>query len=110
MLQFLKLDIRQESERHNDAMDAITTHLGIGSYREWAEGQRQEWLASELRGKRPLFGPDLPQSDDVAEARSGAPPSSPPTASVCTSSPWPSRRPTCSPSSCCSGSVAPRGQ
>ncbi|XP_051223627.1 phosphoenolpyruvate carboxylase 1 [Lolium perenne] len=63
----VKLDIRQESERHTDAVDAITTHLGIGSYRDWPEEQRQEWLVSELQGNRPLFGPDLPQSDEVAD-------------------------------------------
>ena len=27
------LDIRQESTRHTDALDAITTYLGIGSYK-----------------------------------------------------------------------------
>jgi len=27
------LDIRQESTRHSDALDAITNHLGIGSYK-----------------------------------------------------------------------------
>lgn len=109
----VKLDIRQDSGvRAPHRRDGCDHHAprhrllpGVGR----AEVQRQEWLASELRGKRPLFGPDLPQSDDVAEARSGAPPSSPPTASVCTSSPWPSRRPTCSPPSCCSGSAAPGG-
>ena len=63
----LKLDIRQESDRHIDAVDAITTHLGIGSYRDWPEEQRQDWLVNELRGNRPLFGPDLPQSDEVAD-------------------------------------------
>ncbi|KAK1662946.1 hypothetical protein QYE76_051105 [Lolium multiflorum] len=63
----VKLDIRQESERHTDAVDAITTHLGIGSYRDWPEEQRQEWLVSELQCNRPLFGPDLPQSDEVAD-------------------------------------------
>jgi phosphoenolpyruvate carboxylase len=40
-LSLVKLDIRQESERHTDAIDAITTHLGIGSYRDWSEDQRQ---------------------------------------------------------------------
>ncbi|KQK03254.1 phosphoenolpyruvate carboxylase 2 [Brachypodium distachyon] len=63
----VKLDIRQESDRHTDAMDAITTHLGIGSYRDWPEARRQEWLVSELRGNRPLFGDDLPHSDEVAD-------------------------------------------
>jgi phosphoenolpyruvate carboxylase len=40
-LSLVKLDIRQESERHTDVMDTITTHLGIGSYRDWPEEQRQ---------------------------------------------------------------------
>ncbi|GAB2274728.1 Phosphoenolpyruvate carboxylase 1, partial [Dionaea muscipula] len=63
----VRLDIRQESDRHTDVMDAITRHLGIGSYREWAEERRQEWLLSELRGKRPLFGNDLPKTDEIAD-------------------------------------------
>ncbi|GMH12624.1 hypothetical protein Nepgr_014465 [Nepenthes gracilis] len=66
-LSLVKLDIRQESDRHTDVMDAITQHLGIGSYREWPEQRRQEWLLSELRGKRPLFGPDLPKTDEIAD-------------------------------------------
>ncbi|KAF1897007.1 hypothetical protein Lal_00034709 [Lupinus albus] len=70
-LSFVRLDIRQESDRHTDVMDAITHHLEIGSYREWSEERRQEWLLSELSGRRPLFGPDLPKTheiDDVLEA------------------------------------------
>ena len=67
-LSLVKLDIRQESDRHTEVMDTITKHLGIGSYRSWSEEKRQEWLLSELRGKRPLLGPDLPKSDEVADA------------------------------------------
>ncbi|RLM61216.1 hypothetical protein C2845_PM14G08810 [Panicum miliaceum] len=63
----VRLDIRQESDRHTDVLDAITTYLGIGSYREWSEERRQEWLLSELNGKRPLFGPDLPTTDEIAD-------------------------------------------
>ncbi|XP_010413019.1 PREDICTED: phosphoenolpyruvate carboxylase 2-like [Camelina sativa] len=66
-LALVKLDIRQESDRHTDVLDAITTHLGIGSYKEWSEDKRQEWLLSELSGKRPLFGPDLPRTEEVAD-------------------------------------------
>lgn len=40
-LSLVKLDIRQESDRHTDVMDAITNFLGIGSYRNWSEEQRQ---------------------------------------------------------------------
>lgn len=66
-LSLVKLDIRQESERHTDVMDTITTHLGIGSYRDWPEEQRQEWLISELCGKRPLFGADLPMTAEIKD-------------------------------------------
>jgi phosphoenolpyruvate carboxylase len=66
-LSLVKLDIRQESDRHTDAMDAMTKYLGIGSYRDWPEERRQEWLLSELNGKRPLLGPDIPKSEEVAE-------------------------------------------
>jgi phosphoenolpyruvate carboxylase len=63
----VRLDIRQESERHTDVLDAITTYLEIGSYREWSEEKRQEWLLSELTGKRPLFPHDFPQTDEIKE-------------------------------------------
>ncbi|PAN23802.1 hypothetical protein GQ55_4G120100 [Panicum hallii var. hallii] len=66
-LSLVKLDIRQESERHTDVIDAITTHIGIGSYRSWPEEKRQEWLLSELRGKRPLLAPDMPQTEEIAD-------------------------------------------
>ncbi|KAG6685438.1 hypothetical protein I3842_12G112300 [Carya illinoinensis] len=66
-LSLVRLDIRQESDRHTDVMDAITKHLGIGSYRDWSEERRQEWLLSELSGKRPLFGPDLPKTEELCD-------------------------------------------
>ncbi|KAL4573300.1 hypothetical protein LXL04_020100 [Taraxacum kok-saghyz] len=66
-LSLVRLDIRQESDRHTDVMDAITNHLQIGSYRNWPEQQRQDWLLSELKGKRPLFGPDLPKTEEISD-------------------------------------------
>jgi phosphoenolpyruvate carboxylase len=66
-LSIVRLDIRQESDRHTDVLDAITQHLEIGSYRDWSEDRRQEWLLSELRGKRPLFGSDLPKTEEIAD-------------------------------------------
>ncbi|KAF9688031.1 hypothetical protein SADUNF_Sadunf02G0154700 [Salix dunnii] len=66
-LSLVRLDIRQESDRHTDVLDAITKHLGIGSYREWSEDHRREWLLYELSGKRPLFGPDLPKTEEIAD-------------------------------------------
>ena len=49
------LDIREESTRHTEAVDAITRWLGIGSYKEWDEEARLSFLQSELSSKRPLF-------------------------------------------------------
>ncbi|KAM1621622.1 hypothetical protein ACFX1X_020351 [Malus domestica] len=66
-LSLVELDIRQESDRHTDVIDAITKHLEIGSYREWSEERRQEWLLSELCGKRLLFGPDLPKMEEISD-------------------------------------------
>ena len=36
-LQLVKLDIRQESGRHSDCVEAMTQYLGLGSYSEWPE-------------------------------------------------------------------------
>ncbi|KAL8506406.1 hypothetical protein ACS0TY_017328 [Phlomoides rotata] len=66
-LSLVRLDIRQEADRHTDVLDAITRHLKIGSYKEWSEERRQEWLLSELDGKRPLFGADLPKTEEMAD-------------------------------------------
>jgi phosphoenolpyruvate carboxylase len=54
-LTLLPLDIRQESTRHSEAIDAITNYLGIGSYISWDENKRREWLLKELSSKRPLL-------------------------------------------------------
>lgn len=49
-----RLDIRQDAKRHAEAIDAITSALGIGSYREWNEEQRLHFLTTELVNSRPL--------------------------------------------------------
>ena len=54
-LTLVPLDVRQESTRHTEALDAITRHLGIGSYSEWDETTKISWLQSELSSKRPLI-------------------------------------------------------
>jgi len=66
-LGLVKLDIRQESDRHAEALDAITKFIGLGSYLEWDEDRRIAWLTSELESKRPLIPTDLECSDDVRE-------------------------------------------
>jgi phosphoenolpyruvate carboxylase len=66
-LHMVELDVRQESGRHAEAMDAITSHLGIGSYAAWSEEQRMDFLVRELAGRRPLLPPDMPAPPDVAD-------------------------------------------
>lgn len=56
-LTLVPLDVRQESTRHMEALDAITRYLGIGSYSEWDESTKISWLQSELVSKRPLIRP-----------------------------------------------------
>jgi hypothetical protein len=66
-LSLLKLDLRQEAPRHTDALDAVTTYLGLGSYAEWDETRRAAWLAEELGGRRPLVPHAMPVSAAVRE-------------------------------------------
>ena len=54
-LSLLKLDIRQESERHRDCISAITQYLGQGKYNDWDEDRKVEWLVNELNSHRPLI-------------------------------------------------------
>lgn len=64
-LSMMRLDIRQESTRHSDVVDTITRYLGIGSYNEWTEEQRLEFLLKELQSKRPLFPPGMDKTPEV---------------------------------------------
>lgn len=56
-LTLVPLDIRQESTRHTEALDAITRYLGVGSYSQWDESTKLNWLHKELTNKRPLINP-----------------------------------------------------
>ena len=58
-LSLMPLDIRQESTRHTEALDAITRFLGIGSYGQWDEATRRNWIQAELTSKRPLLPKNL---------------------------------------------------
>lgn len=54
-LSLLTLDIRQESDRHTEVIDAICQFSGLGSYKSWAEDKKVAWLVNELQNPRPLF-------------------------------------------------------
>lgn len=56
-----KLDIRQHSSRHRDALDEITKSQALleNGYRGLDETAKMAWLTSELASKRPLIPGDL---------------------------------------------------
>jgi len=56
-LTLVQLDVRQESDRHEEAVDCITRHLGLGSYAQWDEPTKISWLQKELSSNRPLLRP-----------------------------------------------------
>ncbi|CAI9296717.1 unnamed protein product [Lactuca saligna] len=63
----MKLDLRQEAGRHSETLDAITKYLDMGTYSEWDENKRIEFLTKELKGKRPLVPPTIQVSSEVKE-------------------------------------------
>ena len=63
----VRLDLRQHSKRHVAALDAITGHLGAGSYREWSEDARVAFLTRALdEPPRPDLL-EIPADEDVAD-------------------------------------------
>ncbi len=54
-LSLVQLDIRQESDRHTEALDSITEHLKLGSYAGWSEEKRQDFLLRQLQEDGPLI-------------------------------------------------------
>ncbi len=63
----VRLDIRQESTRHTDALAAITINLGLGDYSEWDEVRRREFLLAELASRRPLLPEGWTPDPEVQE-------------------------------------------
>jgi phosphoenolpyruvate carboxylase len=64
-LTLVRLDVRQESDRHTEAVDAIARHLGAGDYAGWAEERRVEFLIGALMGD---------QAPSIETMRANAPP------------------------------------
>tara|TARA_R110001583_G_scaffold16189_4_gene65749 strand:- start:718 stop:3360 length:2643 start_codon:yes stop_codon:yes gene_type:complete len=63
----VKLDIRQDGERHGDTLSELTRYLGIGDYNAWNEEDKQAFLLQELNSKRPLIPASWKPSADVQE-------------------------------------------
>ena len=63
----VKLDIRQDGERHGDTLSELTRYLGIGDYNAWSEEDKQAFLLQELNSKRPLIPTSWKPSAEVQE-------------------------------------------
>ncbi len=66
-LTLMPMDIRQHSDRHTRALDAITRALGLGGYAEWDEPVRRQWLLDELANPRPLIPQGFEAEPDIQE-------------------------------------------
>ena len=63
----VRLDVRQDSSRHTDALSEITDYLGLGRYADWDEPTRIDFLTRELQNRRPLLPAWFKPSADTAE-------------------------------------------
>lgn len=63
----VKLDIRQDGERHGDTLSELTRYLGLGDYNAWSEADKQAFLLQELNSKRPLIPTSWQPSAEVQE-------------------------------------------
>jgi phosphoenolpyruvate carboxylase len=66
-INLVPLDIRQDGDRHVQAIDELVQYLGLGDYRAWSEEERQAFLLESLNSKRPLLPISWPMSDETAE-------------------------------------------
>ena len=62
-----RLDIRQDASRHTETLAAVTSALGLGSYADWDEAKRVDFLLTELAGRRPLIPADLKPASEVQD-------------------------------------------
>jgi phosphoenolpyruvate carboxylase len=63
----VRIDLRQESTRHTEAIAEVTRYLGLGDYESWSEADKQAFLVRELNSKRPLLPRHWEPSDETRE-------------------------------------------
>ena len=66
-LSLSRLDIRQESTRHEMAIAEITRYIGLGDYSQWTENDKQAFLVRELSSRRPLIPTNWTPSPETQE-------------------------------------------
>jgi len=66
-LALVKIDIRQNADRHIQVFDELCQFYNLGDYSSWSEANKQDFLLKELQSKRPLIPHDWQPSADVQE-------------------------------------------
>ncbi len=66
-LAILALDVRQEAGYHEAALDAVTRHLGAGSYSSWDESRRVSFLCDALAAPGSLLGGAVPAGEELGD-------------------------------------------
>lgn len=66
-LALVKIDIRQNADRHTEVFDELTRFYQLGSYASWSENNKQAFLLRELQSRRPLIPHQWQPSDAVKE-------------------------------------------
>jgi phosphoenolpyruvate carboxylase len=69
-LTLTRLDIRQESSRHSQAIAELCHFYQLGDYLSWDEARKQKYLLQELESHRPLL-PRQAQSCDLSKSDDG---------------------------------------
>lgn len=64
-LTLTRLDIRQESTRHSQVIAELCEFYELGSYNDWSEEKKQQFLLQELKNTRPLLPPQAEVCDLV---------------------------------------------
>lgn len=66
-LSLVRLDIRQNADRHAQVFEELVAYYELGSYTEFSETEKQAFLLNELQNRRPLIPKNWQPSADVQE-------------------------------------------
>ena len=66
-LSLVRLDVRQNADRHAQVFDELSQFYGLGAYSGWSEEGKQSFLLKELQDRRPLFPHNWQPSAEVQE-------------------------------------------
>jgi len=58
-INLVKVDIRQESARHQKLMRSVCMHLRLGDFSKWTEEEKISFLSKEFNSKRPLVSKNM---------------------------------------------------